>query len=52
MPENSIPDTVNYLILGLVVVFVILGGFIASLITRFRSLNKDLEIIEQLKNEE
>lgn len=43
------PDTAAYLILGLVVVFGIMGIYLASLILRFRSAEKDLKTIEQLK---
>lgn len=46
------PDTTEYLIYGLGVVFSVLiayGGFLALL---FRSKLKDLETLEQLYNEE
>lgn len=52
MPENNTPDTITYLMLGLVVVFGLLGGFIASLVTRHQSLKKDLQVIEQLQHED
>jgi len=43
------PDTGAYLILGLVVTAVIMGGLIASMIIRHRNLDRDLELIEQLR---
>jgi CcmD family protein len=46
------PETTAYLILGLVVTFVILGGYVASLVTRRRGLQKDLRLIEQLRQEQ
>jgi hypothetical protein len=44
------PETTPYLILGLVVVTVIMAGFVASIVIRYRNLEKDAEMIEQLKN--
>lgn len=46
------PDNLSYLILGLVVTFVIVGGFTASMALRARSLRKDLDLIETLNQEE
>lgn len=40
-----IPDTAGYLLLGLAVVFVIMGGYVASLLLRFRSAEKDMHTI-------
>jgi ABC-type polysaccharide/polyol phosphate export permease len=45
------PETTPYLILGLVAVTIIMGAFIASLVTRYRSLEKDVETLERLKDE-
>ncbi len=49
MPQ--IPQTTDYLILGLVVVFAILGLFVASLVIRYRNLEKDVQLIEKLSEE-
>jgi len=46
------PDTAAYLFLGLGVTFGMLVVYIASLITRSRSLDKDAQVIEQIKQEE
>ena len=46
------PDTGAYLILGLVVVAVIMGGFILSMVVRFRSLSRDIELIRQLAEDD
>lgn len=46
------PDTTAYLILGLLVTFGILGFYVASLVIRRRSLQKDLRLIEQLREEQ
>lgn len=42
------PDTTNYLALGLVAVFLLLGGFIASLWVRGRNLRRDEAVLRQL----
>lgn len=45
------PETTAYLILGLVVTTVIMAGFVLSIFLRYRSLEKDAETLEKLKNE-
>ena len=50
MPDAT-PDTVAYLYLGLAVVAIIAFGYISSLVIRFRSLQKDLQVMEQLRDE-
>ncbi len=49
--NGTTPDTVAYLYLGLAVVATITIGFIGSIILRFRSLQKDLQVMEQLRDE-
>jgi hypothetical protein len=44
------PDTAAYLILGLVAVFGIMGFYVLTLVTRFRSAEKDIQTIDQLKD--
>jgi hypothetical protein len=43
------PDTGAYLILGLIATIVIIGVFIGSMVLRHRNLDRDLELIEQLR---
>jgi hypothetical protein len=50
--NESTPDTLPYLILGLVVAFGILAAFIGSMIARYRNLQKDVELLEQLGDEQ
>ena len=50
MPE-TIPDTTAYLILGLVVTAIIMGAFITSMMVRQRNLDRDIELIQQLSEE-
>lgn len=45
------PDTGIYLVAALVATFVIVGFLILSMMVRYRNLQKDLKLIEQLKNE-
>ena len=48
--QTNIPATGDYLILGLVVVFGILLLFIASMVIRYRNLNQDARLIDQLQD--
>ncbi|MBA3873347.1 MAG: hypothetical protein H0X30_29800 [Anaerolineae bacterium] len=50
MPDPT-PDTVAYLILALAVVAIIAVGYVASIALRYRSLQKDLQVMEQLRDE-
>ena len=49
--NGATPDTLSYLYLGLAVVAIIAVGFISSIVLRFRSLQKDLQVMEQLRDE-
>ncbi len=50
MPIET-PDTLNYLYLGLGVVFGILGLYLVSVWARFRNHLKTLHTLEQLEQE-
>ncbi len=50
MTENT-PDTVAYLVLGLVVASGIFLAFVGSMIARYRNLQKDIQLLEQLDDE-
>jgi cell division protein FtsL len=45
------PDTTLYLLLGLAVTFLILGALILSMALRARSVQRDLRLLEELKDE-
>ena len=49
--NGTTPDTVAYLYLGLAVVAIITVSFVSSIFLRYRSLQKDLEVMEQLRDE-
>ncbi|MBC8331715.1 MAG: hypothetical protein H8E28_07015 [Anaerolineae bacterium] len=43
------PDTFTYMIAGYAVLAVVLGVYLASFFTRFRSLKKDLELLQEIE---
>ena len=45
------PDNAAYLYLGLAVVATISFGFIGSIIIRFRNFQRDLQVLEQLRED-
>ncbi len=45
------PDTNAYLLLGLAVVFAVLGLYLAATVIRFSNARKELDVLEQLKHE-
>ncbi len=49
--DGTTPDTVAYLYLGLTVVAIIAISFIGSIVLRYRNLQKDLQVMEQLRDE-
>lgn len=51
MAETVTPDTGAYLALGLVVIFGILSAFIVSMVVRYRSLQKDVQLLNQFEQE-
>lgn len=48
----DIPQTTDFLILGLGVSFVLFAGYLASMVIRVRNLQKDVELIEKLSRDE
>ncbi len=52
LQETPIPDNLPYLILGLLVLFLFFGTFIASLIWRMRNLHHDMVLLEQMAKED
>ncbi len=47
LQQAGIPDNVNFLVLGMVVLFVMYGGWVASLYWRARNLRKNLELLNR-----
>jgi hypothetical protein len=43
-------NTDGYLVLGLVIVALVVGGYASSLVLRFNSARKTIQVLEQLKD--
>jgi len=53
MPEGFvIPNTTDYLFLGLAAIAIIMIVLIGSMVVRSRNLNRDLEMIQTLAEDE
>jgi hypothetical protein len=50
--QQGPPDTVGYMIFGYVVIFGVMFIYLASLIMRHRNLQRDIEILEDLEDNE
>lgn len=49
---TDIPQTLNFLYLGLGATAVLFLGYVASLFVRYRNLQKDAELIQQLAEDD
>ena len=47
---NETPDTVAYLILGLVIGFGLIGAYLVSLYFRFNNIKRDVQTLQQLQD--
>lgn len=45
------PYNADFLFLGVGVLFVMLGGYVASLVVRFRNTNKEVALLDELDAE-
>ncbi len=52
LQANGIPDNVAYLVLGLAVLFTVLGGWLGSYLWRLRNLRRDMALLEQMAEED
>lgn len=50
--QEAPADTFSYMVLGFGVIFAVMGLFIASLVVRFRNLNRDLKLIDDIDDKE
>ena len=48
MPEGP-AQTFNYMVLGYAVILACITALIASMVTRFRSLQRDLQMLDELE---
>jgi len=46
--QEPTPDTSGYMIAGYVVAFVVMGLYVASLYLRYRNLNRDMAMLEEI----
>jgi hypothetical protein len=45
-------QTLNYMIAGYAVIFIIMGIYLVSLVSRWRNLKQDEAVLEELEKEE
>jgi hypothetical protein len=50
MLQETPAETFGYLVLGYAVILGTMGLFVASLVSRFRNLRKDLELLEEIEH--
>jgi hypothetical protein len=50
MLQEAPAETFGYLVLGYAVILGTMGLFVASLVSRFRNLRKDLELLEEIEH--
>ncbi len=50
--QAGTPQTINYMILGYVVFFSVMIIYLISLAVRSRSLNQDLELLQELEKKD
>lgn len=49
LQQAGIPDNAAYLILGLVILFGLLGGWITSIVWRFRNLRQNMKLLHDME---
>ena len=46
--QEPTPDTSGYMIAGYLVAFIVMGLYVASLYLRYRNLNRDIAMLEEM----
>jgi len=46
--QGSTPDTSGYMIAGYLIAFLVMGIYVASLYLRYRNLNQDMAMLEEM----
>ena len=46
--QEPTPDTLGYMIAGYVIAFLVMGLYVASLYLRYRNLNQDMAMLEEM----
>ncbi len=52
LQQAGIPDNVAYLVLGLVILALFLGGWVVSFLWRLRNLRRQMALLRQLEAED
>lgn len=52
LQQAGIPDNVAYLVLGLIILALFLGGWLASFLWRLRNLRREMALLQRLDAEE
>jgi hypothetical protein len=49
---DTTPNTVNFMILGYVVIFGVMAAYLGSLLVRFRNLRQDEKTLDELEKDQ
>ena len=49
--QDPTPDTSSYMIVGYIIAFAVMGMYVASLVIRWRNLNQDQQLLEEMEKE-
>ncbi len=49
--QDPTPDTSGYMIVGYIIAFAVMGMYVASLVIRWRNLNQDQQLLEEMEKE-
>ncbi len=51
LQQTAIPDNLSYLLLGLAMLALILGGYLVSYFVRLRNIRREAALLEQMQAE-
>jgi hypothetical protein len=49
---ETTPDTVNYMIAGYTIFFIVMAAYLASLYTRWRNLEREQQMLDEIVKKE
>ena len=49
--KDPTPVTSGYMIVGYIIAFAVMGMYVASLVIRWRNLNQDQQLLEEMEKE-
>jgi O-antigen/teichoic acid export membrane protein len=50
--QNGPADTFDFMLLGFGVIFVLMGGYLGSLIVRFRRMKRDEQVLQDVMEQD